>query len=169
MGFWLGWVLLNWLIIKILNRSFWLVATMGLVLDQATKFLVLRLMSLHQSIPVWHGVLHLTYVTNSGAAFSMFTNATSSLKWVSLLASLGLISLGLWSKNLDRWEKWGFGLILAGAMGNGIDRFVHGHVIDFLELRFIRFPVFNLADVWINLGLLCLFILFWQSQGRNRA
>lgn len=72
-------------------------------------------------------------------------------------------------KDLDRWEKWGFGLILAGAMGNGIDRFVHGHVIDFLELRFIRFPVFNLADVWINLGLLCLFILFWQSQGRNRA
>lgn len=121
-------------------------------------------MSLNQSIPLWDGVLHLTYVTNAGAAFSLFQDTPIGLKWISLLVSLGLIAMGIWAKNLHRLEKLGFGLILAGALGNGIDRFLYGYVIDFLELRFIRFPVFNLADVAINLGLICLFLFLWQSQ-----
>lgn len=124
----------------------------------------MSLMELNQSIPLWEGIFHLTYVTNPGAAFSLFQNATTSLKWISLLVSVGLVGLGLWAKNLHPWEQLGYGFILAGAVGNGIDRFFYGYVIDFLELRFVRFPVFNVADVCINLGLVCLLIFLWQSR-----
>jgi signal peptidase II len=136
------------------------------VLDQFSKFLVIRFMTLHQSLPLWTNVIHLTYVTNTGAAFSLFQDGTIVLRWLSLFASLGLIALGLWAKNLQKWEKIGYGLILAGAMGNGIDRFVYGYVIDFIELKFIRFPVFNIADVCINLGLCCLLFLVWTERKR---
>ncbi len=120
-------------------------------------------MTLNQSISLWEGVVHLTYVTNKGAAFSLFQENPIGLKWISLLVSLGLIGLGIWAKNLHRFEKLGFGLILAGALGNGIDRFIYGYVIDFIELKFIRFPVFNLADIAINVGLFFLFLMIWQS------
>lgn len=124
-------------------------------------------MVLHQSIPLWEGVFHFTYVTNKGAAFSLFQNTPIGLKWVSLAASLALIGLGLFGKTLHRLEQLGFGLILSGAIGNGIDRFIHGHVIDFLELRLVRFPVFNLADVLINLGLGCLLWFLWQYRRQS--
>lgn len=134
----------------------------GLAIDQVTKLLVMKLMELHQSIPLWRGVFHLTYVTNTGAAFSLFSQNPIGLKWISLLVSLGLVILGWRARNWHPWEKVGFGLILAGAAGNGIDRFLYGYVIDFLDLRLIRFPVFNVADVCINLGLACLLVYLWQ-------
>jgi len=136
----------------------------GLILDQSSKLLVLRFMTLNQSIFLWEGVIHLTYVTNKGAAFSLFHDTPIGLKWISLVVSLGLIGLGIWAKSLHKFEKLGFGLILAGALGNGIDRFIYGYVIDFIELKFIRFPVFNLADIAINLGLFFLFLMLWQSR-----
>lgn len=121
-------------------------------------------MALQQTIPLWRGVFHLTYVTNTGAAFSLFSQQAVGLKWVSLLATVGLVVLGLRAQDLHPWEKVGFGLILAGAAGNGIDRFLYGYVIDFLDFRLIRFPVFNIADVCINLGLICLLIYLWQQR-----
>jgi signal peptidase II len=82
---------------------------------------------------------------------------------LSLLVSLGLIALAIGSPRLPRWEAVGYGLILSGALGNGIDRFAFGHVIDFLDVRLINFPIFNIADVLINVGLVCLFVGLWRS------
>lgn len=61
------------------------------------------------------------------------------------------------------WEQLGYGLILGGALGNGIDRFALGYVVDFLDFRLINFPVFNLADVFINIGIVCLLIATFRS------
>lgn len=139
------------------NRLFWAAAAIGLIADQVTKFVVMRTFELGETLPLWPGVFHFTYVTNKGAAFSLFSEQGEWLRWLSLVVSLGLILLGLFSR-LSRWEQIGYGCILAGALGNGIDRFLYGEVVDFLDFRLIRFPVFNLADVSINIGIICLLI-----------
>ncbi|MEN9216478.1 MAG: signal peptidase II, partial [Gloeomargarita sp. HHBFW_bins_162] len=126
---------------------FWVAAGVGLLLDQVSKFWVVHQFGLGESWPLWPGVFHLTYVLNTGAAFSLFVQGTVWLRWLSLAVSVGLMALAVAGPRLSFWEQWGYGLILAGAMGNGIDRFRLGAVIDFIDVRWMGFPIFNLADV----------------------
>jgi len=143
------------------NFLFWLTALVSLLLDRVTKYWVIQNFTLSvppDSWPLWPGVFHLTYVTNQGAAFSLFSQDGNWLRWLSLIVSLGLICLGWLGPRLSRWEQAGYGFLLGGALGNGIDRFLTGEVVDFLDFRLIRFPVFNLADVFINVGIVCLLI-----------
>jgi signal peptidase II len=139
------------------NFSLWLTALFWLILDQVSKLAIAQNSSLH-NLAIWQGVFHLRYITNTGAAFSLFSGGSGWLKWISLIVSLGLIFVGLSSNKLTNWEKYGFGCILGGALGNGIDRFTKGAVIDFIDVRLINFPIFNFADIAINLGLACLLI-----------
>ncbi len=144
------------------NRFFWIAAFVGLALDRLTKFLFVSLIFppiVHYTIPVIPGVFHFTYELNPGAAFSIFPGGTVWLRWLSLGVSIGLMVLA-WSKKfaLNRWEQVGYGFILSGALGNGVDRFLVGEVVDFLDFRLIQFPVFNLADTFINVGIVCLLI-----------
>jgi len=148
---------------------FWVAAGLGVLLDQGTKHWVVGHLSLGESWPLWQGVMHITYVLNTGAAFSLFAQGTVWLRWLSVLVGLGLITLAVVAR-LSVLEQWGYGLILAGTVGNGIDRFRLGAVIDFLDWRWLGFPIFNLADVWINGGLVCLFWQYWRSRpGKRRA
>lgn len=146
---------------RLRNRFFWIAAGVGLLADQLTKYWVASTFDLTvppDSVALWPGVFYFTYVTNSGAAFSLFSDNGGWLRWLSMAVSLGLVALG-WAVRLpNRWEEVGYGLILAGALGNGIDRMLAGEVIDFLDFRLIRFPIFNLADVCINIGIVCLLI-----------
>jgi signal peptidase II len=153
------------------NRFLWLAAIIGLSLDQLTKAWVARNFELTvppDSIPLWPGVFHFTYVTNTGAAFSLFSDNGEWLKWLSMAVSLGLIGMALTTPLRDRWEQVGYGLILSGALGNGIDRLVAGEVIDFLDFRLIRFPIFNIADVCINIGIICLLIARVKPSRHHR-
>lgn len=153
---------------SIKNSLFWVVAVVGLILDQVTKVWVASTFELAESVPLWEGVFHLTFVTNKGAAFSLFSEQGEWLRWLSLLVSLGLIALAWFGPRMSRWEQLGYGCILAGALGNGIDRFLNGEVVDFLDFRLIGFPVFNLADVFINIGIICLLIAaFFQPPHTN--
>lgn len=139
------------------NRWFWVVAILGIVLDQVTKYWVARsFTNIGDTVPLWQGVFHFTYVVNTGAAFSFFRGGVNWLKWLSLGVSLFLMSLALFGGRMKLMEQLGYGFILAGALGNGIDRFLFGHVVDFLDFRLINFPVFNLADTFINIGIICL-------------
>ena len=142
------------------NRLFWLVVSIGLVIDQLTKYWTVQSFAqLGDTLPLWPEVFHFTYVINTGAAFSFFQGGANWLRWLSLAVSLGLISLGLFGPKMVNLEQLGYGFILAGALGNGIDRFLFGYVVDFLDFRLIGFPVFNLADVWINIGIISLLIV----------
>ena len=68
----------------------------------------------------------------------------------------------------DRWERAGWGFILAGALGNGIDRVKAGEVVDFIQaFPITRFPVFNLADIWINVGIICLLLAILLTAKRE--
>lgn len=83
------------------------------------------------------------------------------------MVSLILIVLA-WKEKLSTIEQWGYGLILAGALGNGIDRFLFGYVVDFFDFRLINFPVFNIADVCINIGvILLIYTTFKPRKTKN--
>jgi signal peptidase II len=154
---------------SIKNQLFWVAAVIGLVLDQVTKFWVARSFELGETLPLWNGVFHLTYVTNPGAAFSLFREQGEWLRWLSLLVSVGLVLLAWFGSHMNRWEQVGYGCVFAGALGNGIDRFLMGEVIDFLDFRLINFPVFNLADVFINIGIACLLIAAFKPSPNGNA
>ena len=102
------------------------------------------------------GLLQQQLVFNSGAAFSMLEGNANLLGVVSLGVAAGLVVWIQTSGPMERWQALGLGFLLGGAIGNGIDRWRLGRVVDFLEFVPISFPIFNLADVAINLAVLCL-------------
>ncbi|MBD2414347.1 MAG: lipoprotein signal peptidase [Desmonostoc geniculatum HA4340-LM1] len=148
---------------RLKNRLFWIAAFVAFFLDQITKYWVVQTFSLEQTVPLLPGIFHLTYVTNTGAAFSLLSGKVEWLRWLSLGVSLVLIGLALFGPTLNLWDQLGYGLILGGAMGNGIDRFVLGYVVDFLDFRLINFAVFNVADSFISIGIVCLLIASFQK------
>ena len=103
-------------------------------------------------VPLVPYLVELTYVTNTGAAFSIFSEHTWALALVSLVMSLAL-ALALW-KNLFRhpFGKLALTLLLAGAVGNLIDRAFRGFVVDMFNVLFMRFAVFNVADICVVVG-----------------
>ncbi|MFN6564864.1 MAG: signal peptidase II [Nostoc sp. ChiSLP01] len=148
---------------RLKNRLFWISGFIAFFLDQITKYWVVQTFSLEQTVPLLPGIFHLTYVTNTGAAFSLLSGKVEWLRWLSLGVSLVLIGLALFGPTLNLWDQLGYGLILGGAMGNGIDRFVLGYVVDFLDFRLINFAVFNVADSFISIGIVCLLIASLQK------
>ncbi|GAB4211134.1 MAG: signal peptidase II [Synechococcales cyanobacterium] len=161
------------------NRWFWFCALLGLVLDQLSKLWAVRVLQPLGDLPLWPQVFHLTFVTNPGAAWNLFADMGDFLRWVSLAVCLVLLGIAIWGKPWSRWEQWGYGCILAGAAGNGWDRFTLGYVIDFLHAVAVQFPtwdggrwgwatfpVFNLADILINAGVICLLVAAWR-EGRD--
>jgi signal peptidase II len=152
---------------KFKNRSLWLAALLSLIADRVTKYWVVKAIPFKTSLVFIPGLFNLTYVRNTGAAWSLFSQNGAWLRWLSLAVSLGLMAFALWGPALKRWEQAGWGLILAGAIGNGIDRFLDGSVVDFIEFRLFEFPVFNIADTSINIGIICLLIAsFWHPKQR---
>lgn len=133
-----------------------LVALAVLVLDQLSKQWAVHHLPPGPGQPFWPGLLNLQLVFNTGAAFSLFTGVPRLLAAVSLMVSLGLLLWLLRRPPRGPWDSLGFGFLLGGALGNGLDRWRLGAVVDFLALVPIQFPVFNLADVAINLAVFCL-------------
>ena len=143
------------------GKRFWILLSAAglLLLDQLSKQWWLQNLEpgvSHRWIP---GLMNLRLVWNDGAAFSLFRNGSLWLGWISLLVSVGLL-IWIWRRGRiwSRWQAAAAAFLLAGSVGNGIDRWRYGAVIDGLELVPISFPVFNLADVAINLAVLCLLI-----------
>lgn len=152
------------------NKFFWIAAIVSLSLDQVTKYWVLHNFNLLETQPLILGVIHFTYVRNTGAAFSILTGRADILKWLSLFVSLGLMAFALFGGKLKKLEQVSYGLLLGGAMGNGIDRFIFGSVVDFIDIRLINFAVFNLADVSINIGIICWLIdSFYKSKSDRNS
>ena len=152
---------------RIKNRFFWIAALTAFLLDQLTKYWVVQTFKLGQTLPLLRGIFHFTYVTNTGAAFSLLSGKVEWLRWLSLGVTLVLIIIALSGPLLSFWDQLGYGLILGGAMGNGIDRFALGYVVDFLDFRLINFAVLNLADSFISIGIVCLLIASWQQTPSN--
>jgi len=139
----------------------------GLVcIDQATKWLIAREIPLFASRPVIPGFFSLTHIRNKGAIFGFFSHSGSQAVFLALLAA-SIVALALVvfyfvkTPTGERGMKLALSLILAGALGNQVDRLAHGYVVDFLDLYVgtRHWPFFNVADSCISIGAVLLLIL----------
>lgn len=156
-------------------RWLWLSAVV-LVLDQATKFAADDQLTLYAPVEVLP-FFNLSLSYNPGAAFSFLAGASGWQRWFFSVLALGVsVFIVLWIKRLQAHERWtaaGLALILAGAIGNLIDRLLYGHVVDFIQLYYDRFywPTFNIADSAITVGAVILVVhtLFFDSETAGKA
>ena len=147
--------------IKIITYSFYIV-----LLDQVSKFLILNTLGFERSQNIIPNLLNFTLVKNRGAAFSLLSNSTSLLTIISILSSLLLITVIIRFPPRSYWNLTGLAYLLGGTLGNGIDRLFKGYVLDFLQLVPINFPIFNLADVSINIAIICFIIAMAKDKSR---
>ncbi len=149
--------------IKILVYSFYII-----LIDQVSKFWILGTLGFDQSKSIIPNFLKLTLVKNKGAAFSIFSNSTTLLTIISIFASLLLVTIILKSPPRSYWNSIGIAYLLGGTVGNGIDRLFKGYVVDFLELVPINFPIFNVADISINIAIICFIIDMVSGKDPSR-
>ena len=109
-------------------------------------------------------IFKINYIENYGAAFNLFYGNTLFLSLVSIFSSIILTYLIFYKRDIKEFDKIGLSLILAGTIGNGIDRVIKGFVVDFINLHFINFPVFNIADISINVGFFLLLISIFNVK-----
>lgn len=148
-----------------------LIAAALVALDQLVKYLVMTNIPLGEHVPFIPYILELTYVTNTGAAFSIFSEHTWALAVVSLVMSVALalaLFKGLFRHPLGRLT---LALLLAGALGNFIDRAFRGFVVDMFNVLFMRFAVFNVADICVVVGGVSagLYYLFLMDKLEDRG
>jgi signal peptidase II len=150
----------------------WLISI--IVLDQLTKMAVDRTMALHGSIPIIDGFFNLTYVRNTGAAFGMFSRSHQAFR-LPFLILVSVVAIGFILTMLRRLRDQETGMItalafiLGGALGNLIDRLLHGEVIDFLDVYWSNYhwPAFNLADSFITIGVTITLYYLLKSKGQD--
>ncbi len=143
----------------------------SLGLDQLTKYMVRSGMTVGESIPILGDFFRITYVQNPGIAFGIRIANGAVFTILSLLASLGIIAYLVTHWKESNGLKAGLALILGGAFGNLIDRIIHGSVVDFIEVGVSRFhwPVFNVADSSVVIGMILLFIVLYREEKRAKA
>jgi len=131
--------------------------------DQLLKFYIQQNVPLNVSYEVIPGVLSIGYVRNFGAAWSMWLGQRWLLSIISLVA---LVIFGYYFKKLH--HNWGYGLgfslLIGGTLGNLLDRLFSGYVVDMLELDLINFPVFNIADCALTLGVIVILITMLKDD-----
>ena len=152
----------------------WLgLSLLTVIMDQASKLAIDHSMQLYQSI-LLVPFFNLTYVHNTGAAFSFLSNAGGWQRW--FFAALAVIMSAIlvrWITKLEQHETLlavALSLILGGAVGNLIDRVIYGYVIDFLDVYYgnAHFPAFNVADSAISVGAFLMFAETFGLFGQNK-
>lgn len=142
---------------------FWITTFIVFTFDQIIKYFIARAMLPGQSIPLIKNILHLTYVQNRGAAFGLFYNQQGFLLIVNLIV-MGIILYFHRTLKKSSLLQVPLGFILGGSLGNVFDRIFRHYVVDFIDIRI--WPVFNLADSMINIGVFLIIIklLFFNSK-----
>ena len=144
------------------------------LLDQITKLIVDRTMTLYHSIAVIDGVFNLTYIRNTGAAFGILAGSGAAFR-LPFLVLFSLLAIGFIIVMLRRLPERETGLIIAltfilgGAVGNLIDRFAYGEVIDFLDFYWAGYhwPAFNIADSFISVGVTITIYYLIKARGED--
>tara|TARA_Y100001968_G_scaffold92248_1_gene82953 strand:- start:3104 stop:3592 length:489 start_codon:yes stop_codon:yes gene_type:complete len=140
-----------------------------ILIDQLSKVLILNTLGFERSKNIIPNLLNFSLVKNKGAAFSLFSNSTSLLTLISVLTTLIIILILLMYPPKSFWNLMGLTYLLGGTIGNGIDRFLKGYVLDFIQLVPINFPIFNVADVSINIAIFCFIINSIKTEDKSRT
>ena len=151
------------MIIKIQTKLYFLLLSFFVILiDQFTK----HFMFINYKTLINKDILlfKLDYVKNYGAAFNIFNGSRIFLSIISIIFSIILINLILRKNSTNLLDLYSYSFLLGGTFGNGIDRIAKGYVIDFINLNFINFPVFNIADISINIGFILLMYSIFRSN-----
>ena len=151
---------------------FSLFAALIVVIDQITKYLTVTLIPLFSQAEFIPGLLSLTYVQNTGAAFSMFKGMQWMFAVIFLVMTLAVVlEYYKYRMPFTTFERWCIAAIYGGGLGNMIDRVRLGYVVDMIKTDFMNFPVFNVADCFITCGcfamifsLLFLNKAFWKDD-----
>ncbi len=145
-------------------------ALVMIVLDQVVKYWALTSLQAQHTIPLIENVFHLTYVENRGAAFSLLAQFDS--RWIFVALSVIITIVIFIVLRIDYIQtalgRWSLVLVAAGALGNAIDRVIHGFVVDLFDFRLIHFPVFNVADIFICVGGV-LFVIYFMFQHKDKV
>ncbi len=126
------------------------ISILVLILDQLSKFYVVKHFVVGESVPVIPEIFHWTYILNPGAAFGMFEGQRWIFVLIALSVIFGLVHFKDDILESDWWTRYGVALFVGGALGNVVDRVRQGLVIDFFDFRI--WPVFNVADIAICCG-----------------
>ena len=145
------------------------------VLDQVSKYLTVANIPLYGHVDLWPGVVGLTYVQNTGAAFSSFEGQ----QWLFAIIFAAFTVAILWEyfkkpMGFSKFERWCIAAIYGGGLGNMIDRVRMGYVVDMIETLFMDFPVFNVADCFITCGCIAMMVSlilfnkeFWKDEKKK--
>ena len=148
---------------KIQTKLYFLTLSIFIILiDQFSKYFIFY--NYKKVININFLLFRLDFVKNYGAAFNIFSGNRIFLSCISIIFTILLTYLILRKNNHNILDLISYSFILGGTVGNGIDRTLKGFVIDFINLNFINFPVFNIADISINIGLVFLIYSFYKNK-----
>ena len=147
------------------NRFYFILISLIIVIsDQLTKHII---NDNHKSLVNKDLIIFsIDYVKNFGAAFNLFSGSRIFLSILSIIITIILFYIIFNKNNLKNIDLLSYSFILGGTVGNGLDRISRGYVIDFINLNFVDFPVFNLADISINIGLIIIIYDLIKSKRR---
>ncbi|MDA9428991.1 Lipoprotein signal peptidase [Enterococcus mundtii 1A] len=138
-------------------------------LDQWVKWLIVNNFALGETKSVIPGILSLNHIRNFGAAWSLLEGKMWFFTVVTIIAVVVILTLMIKNRsNGNRWFMIGLTLILAGAIGNFIDRVRLGYVIDMFQTDFMNFPIFNVADISLVIGVICVLIYIILDEKEQR-
>jgi len=151
------------MITKIQTKLYFLSLSIFIILiDHFTKYLMFY--NYKKFINKDFLLFRLDFVKNYGAAFNLFSGNRIFLSLISILFSVLIIYLIFRKNTLNSFDLYSYSFILGGTIGNGIDRIYKGFVVDFINLNIINFPVFNIADISINIGFIFLLYNIFKTN-----
>ena len=153
-----------------MKKNIYIITLILLILDQLIKYAVTSGLTLHQEVVLIPGFFSLQYAQNTGAAWSLLEGNVFLLIVISVVAVIALNQYLLHETKFSKCSIWAYGLIMGGILGNLVDRLIHEYVIDYLSFQIFEyhFPIFNLADTAIVIGIVLLIIDIVRSEIYDR-
>ena len=140
------------------------------IIDLTVKLIIKNTMIPNQSITIINNFFYITYVKNTGAAWSILSGRKIFLIIFSLIVIISIIYYIIKRKENNRLESIGYSMVLSGAIGNLIDRIIYGYVIDYLDFYIFNYdyPIFNIADILIVIGIIIIFISYGGKNEKKK-
>ena len=140
------------------------------IIDLTVKLIIKNTMIPNQSITIINNFFYITYVKNTGAAWSILSGRKIFLIIFSLIVIISIIYYIIKRKEYNKLELIGYSMVLSGAIGNLIDRIIYGYVIDYLDFYIFNYdyPIFNIADILIVIGIIIIFISYGGKNEKKK-
>lgn len=150
---------------------YYLLVLVLVIIDQITKYLTVTNIPLGETVPFIEGFMSFTFVKNTGAAFSILEGKMWLFYIVTIIAIIVIVYFMQTEGKQSKLAAIGLSFLLAGAIGNFIDRLLHQYVVDMIQLEFMDFAIFNLADTWITIGVVIfiIYLLFFDETDEKES